>query len=762
MTDTRPFRVIIGGGGIAGLTLANSLEKAGIDYTLLEARDTISPRFGASIGFTPNGCRILDQLGCFTHLEEKTVPLNNHFNRYSNGNLIYASDGFPLTGKRFNYPVTFLEREIVLHTLYNNLQDKSKVKLLKRISKVDHNSDEVTVLCEDGTSVSGDVLVGCDGVHSKVLCELWRLSQLPDTPAPYPEDQLMFAEYSCLFGISAETEGLLDGDIHVNYAEGSSLMTIGGKGRAFWFAFQKMDNLYKAPNIPRYTTEDAEIFASQIQNASITPHFKFSDLWRTRRNFTLVAIEEAQLKRWSWGRIACVGDCVHKMTPNLGAGGNAAIETAAALANEIKKVVDASEKGKPSFNIIQTHLGNYQTIRETRLTAILTAANALTRLHALKTWKDKLFAFWVLPLAGDTFTNLNCDTIVGAVKLEYLPVPERSLHGTMPFNPSQGLGQTESKFVRALKALPFLCITAAASYFMLGVTATFSSFQFVDEVCNWQSYSFLMDLGILYSIFLIESARRANILTLISVPLLLGYNMQFFGIGVLIALYCFIHYVQSPIGNFGAKDMRLTDMGYTASVLPVLAVAHYIPHFGSYLPSLNPQTRHMWNWIWQPFPVYVSILQFLLKKTVMPDTVQKDRFENVNRDMLTIHITVGSFCVLSSATWWYTFYEAPYSLATLFIPNLSDRKSGDDYIRMYMQFDEIFSMGALLLWLLYLYSDLRKAGMIKDTWTSIVLKGVISLFTLGPGVTVGVGWLYRERLLATKWHKDALVPVKVQ
>ncbi len=58
--------------------------------------------------------------------------------------------------------------------------------------------------------------------------------------------------------------------------------------------------------------------------------------------------------------------------------------------------------------------------------------------------------------------------IIGAVKLDYLPVPERSLHGTMPFNPSQGLGQTESKLWRAVRGLPLVIITAAAIYYMFG------------------------------------------------------------------------------------------------------------------------------------------------------------------------------------------------------------------------------------------------------------------------------------------------------
>lgn len=150
--------------------------------------------------------------------------------------------------------------------------------------------------------------------------------------------------------------------------------------------------------------------------------------------------------------------------------------------------------------------------------------------------------------------------ITGAVKLDYLPTPERSLRGTMPFNPSQGLGQTESKLWRAFTAMPFLGITVAAFYFMWGIclppllgrideileegvynqigeashvnvvqnfygiefldgrfrglVACFASLQFVDLASSWQTMTFLADTGLLYSILLIESARRANVMTL--------------------------------------------------------------------------------------------------------------------------------------------------------------------------------------------------------------------------------------------------------
>jgi 2-polyprenyl-6-methoxyphenol hydroxylase-like FAD-dependent oxidoreductase len=71
-----PLRVIIVGGGVAGLTLANALQNAGIDYVLLEQHGTVDPQIGASIGISPNGSRILDQLGCLDGVEDSSGMLN--------------------------------------------------------------------------------------------------------------------------------------------------------------------------------------------------------------------------------------------------------------------------------------------------------------------------------------------------------------------------------------------------------------------------------------------------------------------------------------------------------------------------------------------------------------------------------------------------------------------------------------------------------------------------------------------------------------
>ncbi len=92
------FRVIIAGGGLAGLTLANALERAGIDYVLLEARAVIDPAVGASMGIMPNGCRILDQLGCFDDILDVTSPIRSSGSHTRSGELIMPRLDSPILG----------------------------------------------------------------------------------------------------------------------------------------------------------------------------------------------------------------------------------------------------------------------------------------------------------------------------------------------------------------------------------------------------------------------------------------------------------------------------------------------------------------------------------------------------------------------------------------------------------------------------------------------------------------------------------------
>lgn len=241
-------------------------------------------------------------------------------------------------------------------------------------------------------------------------------------------------------------------------------------------------------------------------------------------------------------------------------------------------------------------------------------------------------------------------------------------------------------------------------------------------------------------------------------PVLSGLAAQLLGIGVVGPIYFFVHYVCTQISNFQASDMRLTDLAYTRSILPVMIAGYYIPHFLSHLhPSLA--ARHDWTWIWQMFPVWVMLGQRLLAYTVLPNTVQRDRIHDPKRDVPVIRLTIGSCIALSALVWLYTLTMSPYTPMAMFIPESSvAEREWTAIARNVLQYDQLFSFGSALLWLGYLFGDLKRAGMVQQSWTKIVMAAAATVLVLGPGAAVGIAWLWREEVLVSKRHKSAVVP----
>ena len=114
--------------------------------------------------------------------------------------------------------------------------------------------------------------------------------------------------------------------------------------------------------------------------------------------------------------------------------------------------------------------------------------------------------------------------------------------------------------------------------------------------------------------------------------------------------------------------------------------------------------------------------------------------------------------VMSASVWLYTLTMSPYSPLTMFIPQLTPpEQNWIDNIRNFVQWDHVFCFGTALLWLGYLFSDLKHAGMVQQSWFRIVASAALTTVALGPGVAVGLGWLWREDVLANKRHKGAVI-----
>lgn len=453
----------------------------------------------------------------------------------------------------------FLDRQAVLRVLADHILDKSKLLLKKRVVNVIHEYDGVTVICGDQSSYRGDIIIGADGVHSKVRSEMWRTADAT-TPGDIPDEEKnsMISEYKCLFGISTPVPGLPSQHFDITYTKDLSPIVITGKNdRVYWFLIARMEDAYKYGNIPRFTREEARNFAEANLSIPLAPggQVTFRDLWDRQEVYNLVALEEACFSHWSWGRFACLGDSVHKMTPNMGAGGNAAIESAAVLANCIHELVSHKSDTVPNLEQVRNALRRYQNERNLRASANVAMSNYVTRLHAVRGLFEKLMAYYIMPRAGDLLVDMASLSWIGAARLNFMPLPMRSLGGTMPFNPQQGLGKLENLWVRAIIALPFLgvaayhvhvlhhClprlpIRAAVDAGMIHFNTTsvtlmdhFYGIPWLDSVWKgivplflpsimglnqasaWQMWIAFADFGTIYAIMLVESARRALVMT---------------------------------------------------------------------------------------------------------------------------------------------------------------------------------------------------------------------------------------------------------
>ncbi|KAF2425531.1 FAD/NAD(P)-binding domain-containing protein [Tothia fuscella] len=447
-SSDKGLRVIIVGGGIAGLTLANILQYSNIDFLLLERRDVIDPQIGASIGIMPNENRILDQLGCFDAIDELVETIDAVSEHWADGQKIGPSKELGAQVERsFGYGFCFLDRRAVWKILYDHIHDKSKVLLNKHVARVENAKDSVIVHTKDGESYHGDLVVGCDGIRSKVREERWRIAA-PRLPQAVLERErnAITAEYRCLFGISNAVESFAEGEGYNTYTKDRSIMSNVGKGgRVYWFCFEKYPRRLQNDEIPRYSDEEAVAFAEKFVHYAVGPQVKFRDLWEQRQTYALVGLEEAAFEIWSDERIALVGDCVHKMTPNAGQGGNAAID----------------------YTLSRKCC--HQAKRTPRIKPIMKSANYATRMQALKGPREVALIKYVQPVLKDSFANSMRHNFVSAERVNFLPLTQRSASGTTTFNPSQGPGQEESKATRALKALPiFLLFTLTISTILKG------------------------------------------------------------------------------------------------------------------------------------------------------------------------------------------------------------------------------------------------------------------------------------------------------
>ncbi|KAH7025105.1 uncharacterized protein B0I36DRAFT_376800 [Microdochium trichocladiopsis] len=441
----RPFRVIIAGGGYSGLVTALALEKASIEFVLLEARD-IAPHLGASISVHPHVQVVLEQLGVWPEIEAGVIPLTDreHFDQH--GTMFDNSDVLGEISRQTNGGLTlFMERKFLLQCVYNQIAGKTKVRARTGFVSYAEHEDCIHVTTDSGETIRGDILIGADGVHSAVRAHMAEQLRPMDLATSQKLLSSFVARYHCIFATSHNSNAagkpfLPDAMVHnVYYPNFSGIAAVGVQGLVFWFLFVKSEATTRTPDTPRYSEEDMHATIDKYGGFALGPGYTFHDLWDARIKAAMVPLEEGVLPtKWSnSGRVVLLGDAVHKATINPGLGGNLAVEGVVALVNSLRaaltgKTESADKKDKQRLSTVELQhvFQKYEREQRPRADKIVSLSGYVTRLEAMETWWLRLLRRVMPWFSAGTKASVLVGHMKEAQCLEFLPNPEGGFRAT--------------------------------------------------------------------------------------------------------------------------------------------------------------------------------------------------------------------------------------------------------------------------------------------------------------------------------------------
>ncbi|KAH8657920.1 hypothetical protein BX600DRAFT_514459 [Xylariales sp. PMI_506] len=418
------FKVIVVGAGPVGLFTAHVLDRAGINYVVLEKRDPIHANQGGGHTIWPSTVRLFHQVGLMEKLEEISTKLKRYIFTDPTGRVVQNSNFWANLEANHGYPCIMVQRMQLIKMLHDTLPDKTRVKTGKRVVRIDDNGDgSVVVECDDGTIERGSVVVGVDGVWSRVRQEIAK--SLPLSPAKLAEVSMPFtARYTAVFGLA----GPLEGSPHEIMIErrapaagGIAFNIFPTPDKTYFIAYRSWE---PTKEFVAYNSNDADEFVKEFLDVPILDGFKFRDIWDKRTSYNMTQVHEGMAKIWHSGRLVITGDAAHKVTPNLGAGIEIGLESAASLVNHLRTLLQVNPQ--PDTAALNTSFAAYQREREHSAAAWVGLSTMLLRSLL---WVSSIRRFAFMHFQRVFFHRRTAGTVVSArvaqsVILDFVPFKE--------------------------------------------------------------------------------------------------------------------------------------------------------------------------------------------------------------------------------------------------------------------------------------------------------------------------------------------------
>jgi 2-polyprenyl-6-methoxyphenol hydroxylase-like FAD-dependent oxidoreductase len=314
-------RVLIVGGGIAGLATAAGLRKAGISCEIVERASQWAP-VGAGIVMSVNAMSVLRRIGVGERAADSGVELGRGAITDADGNELSSIDFGSL---RSEFGPTIAIHRAALHAALLDAAGDVPVSLSTSIESLVQQPEHVEVELTDGRQEEFDLVLGADGLHSQV-----RKLTFGEIPIDY-------SGYTC-WRMIVECP-----------SDDVAMREMWGRGLRFGLAPVGNNQLYcfAVANAPRGEADPLEGRLDRFRKRFASFGGQVPDVLSalTHPEELLHAdLEEIPKSPWFERRVALLGDAAHAMTPNMGQGAAMALEDSAVLVENLTQPGSLEER----------------------------------------------------------------------------------------------------------------------------------------------------------------------------------------------------------------------------------------------------------------------------------------------------------------------------------------------------------------------------------------------------------------------------------